>query len=89
MVLLVIHFVHRSCLDPAATQTLFYLAYFIVQVYPYRGVNGLTKDRQGELFYYMHHQMLARYDAERMAVGLSRVEPYINWHLPIPVNRIV
>ncbi|XP_071787368.1 hemocyanin AA6 chain-like [Asterias amurensis] len=54
------------------------------QVNPYRGVNGLTKDRQGELFYYMHHQMLARYDAERMAVGLSRVEPYINWHLPIP-----
>ncbi|XP_038068636.1 hemocyanin AA6 chain-like isoform X2 [Patiria miniata] len=54
------------------------------QSYPWRGVNGVTKDRQGELFYYMHQQMLARYDAERLAVGLMRVDSYSNWHLPIP-----
>lgn len=33
-------------------------------------------DRHGELFAYMHEQMLARYDAERLAVGLPRVEPF-------------
>ncbi len=33
-------------------------------------------DRKGEIFYYMHHNMLARYDAERLANGLKRVEPF-------------
>ena len=32
------------------------------------------KDRQGELFWYMHEQMLARYDTERLALKLPRVE---------------
>lgn len=32
-------------------------------------------DRHGELFIYMHQQMLARYDAERRSVGLGPVEP--------------
>jgi tyrosinase len=35
----------------------------------------ITKDRQGELFWYMHQQMIARYDAERRAFGLLRVVP--------------
>jgi tyrosinase len=39
--------------------------------------------RRGELFAYMHEQMLARYDAERLALGLSRVEP-----LPVNANPI-
>jgi tyrosinase len=48
-------------------------------VYPMGGIpdgNGVmkTKDRQGELFFYMHRQMLARYDTERLAVGLDRVK---------------
>lgn len=33
-------------------------------------------DRHGELFAYMHEQMLARYDAERLAAGLPRVEAF-------------
>lgn len=33
-------------------------------------------DRQGELFFYMHEQMLARYDAELLSVGLQRVDPF-------------
>ncbi|MEH1934433.1 MAG: tyrosinase family protein [Nostoc sp.] len=33
-------------------------------------------DRHGELFAYMHEQMLARYDAERLAVDLPRVQPF-------------
>jgi tyrosinase len=39
------------------------------------GTVGLG-DRHGELFAYMHQQMIARYDAERRAVGLSRVQPF-------------
>ncbi|MXZ03605.1 MAG: S8 family serine peptidase, partial [Chloroflexi bacterium] len=35
----------------------------------------VLNDRHGELFIYMHQQMLARYDAERRAVGLGPVEP--------------
>ena len=52
--------------------------------YPY---NKPVKDRQGELFAYMHQQMLARYNSERLAVGLSPVEPYgpgIHWDDPLP-----
>lgn len=33
------------------------------------------QDRHGEMFIYMHQQMLARYDAERLAVGLDPVTP--------------
>jgi hypothetical protein len=33
-------------------------------------------DRQGELFFYMHQQMLARYDAELLSHGLDRVTPF-------------
>ena len=53
-------------------------------VYPTVGIAAPTaedpqrsrlQDRQGELFFYMHQQMLARYDHERIAVGLPRVAP--------------
>ncbi|GFR02629.1 hemocyanin F chain [Trichonephila clavata] len=40
---------------------------------------GKIKDRKGELFYYMHQQMSARYDCERLGVGLQRVIPYHNF----------
>lgn len=33
------------------------------------------QDRHGEMFIYMHQQMLARYDAERLALGLEPVRP--------------
>jgi hypothetical protein len=52
-------------------------------VYPLAGIpapgnptGGQVKERQGELFLYMHRQMLARYDSERLAVGLERVAPW-------------
>ncbi|XP_050704837.1 phenoloxidase 1-like [Eriocheir sinensis] len=51
-------------------------------VYP-TGMN-MERDRKGELFYYMHQQMLARYDMDRLSVGLSRVEKLANWRIPIP-----
>ena len=52
-------------------------------VYPARGQPNprdpfgppVPKDRQGELFWYMHQQMLARYDHERRAFGLALTEP--------------
>lgn len=62
-------------------------------VYPTRGLADPTpgdpgrsrlQDRQGELFFYMHQQMLARYDTERLAVGLGKVEPLERYRDPIP-----
>ena len=46
-------------------------------------------DRQGELFFYMHEQMLARYDAELLSNDLARVEPYgpTAWGKPIAAGH--
>ena len=46
-------------------------------------------DRQGELFFYMHQQMLARYDAELLSSGLARVEPFgpSAWGKPIAAGH--
>ena len=38
-----------------------------------------VRPRHGELFFYMHQQMLARYDAERVGAGLRRVVPYADY----------
>jgi hypothetical protein len=58
------------------------LARIFAQVAQDRAVFGLPRDlyralfrlndRQGELFFYMHQQMLARYDAELVSNGLAR-----------------
>lgn len=40
-------------------------------------------DRHGELFAYMHAQLLARYAAERLSVGLPPVDPLTNYGAPI------
>ncbi|XP_063875278.1 phenoloxidase 3-like isoform X5 [Scylla paramamosain] len=45
---------------------------------------GVMRDRKGELFFYMHQQMLARYDMDRLSVGLNRVQKLSNWRIPIP-----
>ena len=49
-----------------------------------------TKERQGELFLYMHEQMIARYDAERLAVGLEPVKPFplSDYKEPIPEGYV-
>jgi hypothetical protein len=46
-------------------------------------------DRQGELFFYMHEQMLARYDAELLSHGLPRVAPFgpDDWDAPIAAGH--
>ena len=43
---------------------------------PGRNSSSVHLDRQGELFWYMHQQMLARYDAERESWGLDPVAAY-------------
>uniref|UniRef100_A0A182Q267 Tyrosinase copper-binding domain-containing protein n=1 Tax=Anopheles farauti TaxID=69004 RepID=A0A182Q267_9DIPT len=54
-------------------------------VYPGDGpMRVVRKDRRGELFYYMHQQMLARYQTERYSQELSTLEPLDNLRAPIP-----
>lgn len=59
-------------------------------VYHYEGIidrktrQRKLKERQGELFLYMHQQMLARYDTERLAVDLPPVKPLSNFRKSIP-----
>jgi hypothetical protein len=45
---------------------------------------NIPKNRQGELFWYMHQQMLARYDTERKAFNLARTKELKNYNDPIP-----
>lgn len=52
-------------------------------VYPRSGIRGGVKDRQGELFFYMHQQMLARYDTERIALGIDKVVAFSNYDASI------
>ncbi|KAF5280180.1 hypothetical protein FQR65_LT15043 [Abscondita terminalis] len=53
-------------------------------VYPLSGPPiVVNKDRRGELFYYMHQQILARYNTDRMCNKLSRVERLVEWREPI------
>ncbi|XP_076749949.1 phenoloxidase 1-like [Xylocopa sonorina] len=54
-------------------------------VYPFEGdIRIVNKDRRGELFYYSHEQIIARYNCERLCNRLPRVKRFINWHEPIP-----
>lgn len=60
-------------------------------VYPGGGVPDpsnpkirIPKDRHGELFIYMHRQMLARHDIERLALGIPLIKPLDNYREPIP-----
>ncbi|XP_063586254.1 hemocyanin D chain-like [Penaeus indicus] len=42
-----------------------------------------SRDRRGELFYYMHHNLVARYNMERLSVNLKPVIPFEDWHLSL------
>lgn len=57
-------------------------------VYPSDGVptggGNALKERHGELFFYMHQQMLARYDTERVAVDLPETQPLNDYSQSIP-----
>lgn len=55
-------------------------------VYPFdsqRNRQIVDKDRRGELFYYMHQQLMARYNCERLSNRLSRTLPFDNFREPL------
>lgn len=53
-------------------------------VYPLEGpLEIVDKDRRGELFYYMHGQLVARYESERLSNGMARVVVYDNFREPV------
>ncbi|XP_076290226.1 phenoloxidase 1-like [Lasioglossum baleicum] len=53
-------------------------------VYPFAAeMEIVNKDRRGELFYYMHEQVIARYNCERLCNHLIRVKHFTNWREPI------
>ena len=54
-------------------------------VYPFEATNRaiVAKDRRGELFYYMHQQVVARYNFERFSNQLARVKRFNNLREPI------
>ncbi|CAH1106365.1 unnamed protein product [Psylliodes chrysocephalus] len=53
-------------------------------VYPFEAaMEVVNKNRRGELFYYMHQQIVARYNFERLSHGMKRVERFIDWRQPI------
>ena len=54
-------------------------------VYPGSGPREIVnKDRRGELFYYMHHQIIARYNLERLCNNLKPVKVLNNVREAIP-----
>ncbi|KFB48434.1 AGAP004975-PA-like protein [Anopheles sinensis] len=54
-------------------------------VYPGEGPDRVVnKDRRGELFYYMHQQLIARYNVDRFCNRLARVRPLTNLREPLP-----
>ncbi|KAI8442313.1 hypothetical protein MSG28_005853 [Choristoneura fumiferana] len=55
-------------------------------VYPFTASDRaiVAKDRRGELFFYMHQQIIARYNGERLNNSLKRVKKFGNWREPIP-----
>ncbi|XP_046387013.1 phenoloxidase 2-like [Ischnura elegans] len=53
-------------------------------VYPFQApLNIVRKDRRGELFFYMHQQIQARYNFERLCNRLGRVKRLLNLREPI------
>ncbi|XP_044743292.1 phenoloxidase 1-like [Chrysoperla carnea] len=53
-------------------------------VYPFEGPRDIVaKDRRGELFYYMHQQIIARYNFERFCNKLPRVKRLVDYKQPM------
>nr|ANZ03352.1 phenol oxidase 2 [Rhodnius prolixus] len=53
-------------------------------VYPFDGPENIVrKDRRGEINFYMHQQIMARYNFERLCNNLARTKRLVNWREPI------
>lgn len=54
-------------------------------VYPGEGPDKIVrKDRRGELFYYMHNQVIQRYNIDRICARLEKAKPLTNIRSIIP-----
>ncbi len=54
-------------------------------VYPGEGPDSIVrKDRRGELFYYMHNQVIVRYNVDRICARLEKAKPLTNLRTVIP-----
>eukprot|EP00088_Acartia_fossae_P045477 TRINITY_DN489_c0_g1_i3.p1 TRINITY_DN489_c0_g1~~TRINITY_DN489_c0_g1_i3.p1 ORF type:complete len:1136 (-),score=158.66 TRINITY_DN489_c0_g1_i3:71-3478(-) len=56
-----------------------------MQVPVWHPSNGLNMDRRGEMFYFMHKQMLCRYNADRIGLNMPLTTPFLpeEWRRPI------
>ncbi|XP_014261820.1 phenoloxidase 2 [Cimex lectularius] len=53
-------------------------------VYPFEGPRNIVdKDRRGELFFYHHQQIMARYNMERFSNNLARTERFNDFRQPM------
>ncbi|KAJ8679161.1 hypothetical protein QAD02_014948 [Eretmocerus hayati] len=53
-------------------------------IYPFAGPSVVVnKDRRGELFYYFHRQMMARYNTERLSNNIGRTRALTNLREPL------
>ncbi|KAJ8948073.1 hypothetical protein NQ318_008424 [Aromia moschata] len=53
-------------------------------VYPFEADRKVVdKNRRGELFYYMHQQIMGRYNFERLSNNMKRAERFIDWRSEI------
>jgi Hemocyanin, ig-like domain/Hemocyanin, copper containing domain len=71
----------QALIDDDINRWIDYLRGLSVRAY---GTLHRLNDRQGEIFFYMHEQMLARYDAERLSHGLPALVPLDDFTAPIP-----
>ncbi|KAJ8669026.1 hypothetical protein QAD02_000285 [Eretmocerus hayati] len=54
-------------------------------IYPFSGpIQLVNKNRRGELFYYVHHEMMARYNIERLCNQLNTTRRLLDWFEEIP-----
>lgn len=53
-------------------------------MFPFNGDREIVaKDRRGEIFYYMHQQMMVRYNCERLSNNMPPVERFSDFRAPI------
>jgi hypothetical protein len=71
----------QALIDEDVRRWIAYLRDLSVLAY---GTLHRLNDRQGEIFFYMHEQMLARYEAERLSHGLPALAPLDDFSAPIP-----
>ncbi|XP_077294899.1 uncharacterized protein LOC143917289 [Arctopsyche grandis] len=68
--------------EDVGLNSLYYNYHIDYPFWMYGDIYGLNKDRRGEIYYYFHQQLLARYYMERLSNGLGEI-PRFSWHWPI------